>query len=131
MEKGMGGTEQDLVAMGLTSAEASAAMAASSKIAKQIADQAQAQMKAALAGRDPASMGAAAGGGGGGRETAGFDPYAALRAANQRNRAKPKLSGLTKKLGDDTIGVSGDDIFEMITRRYKARDEANEFLKNP
>lgn len=40
------------------------------------------------------------------------------------------VSGMSKKLGGDNIGVSGDDIFEMITRRYQARDKADTFLKN-
>jgi hypothetical protein len=47
--------------------------------------------------------------------------------------AKPKtpasLAGLAKSLGDDRIGVSADDIFGMISRRYKTEDTVNQFLK--
>lgn len=40
------------------------------------------------------------------------------------------ISGMSKRLGDDKIGVAGDNIFEMISRRYKARDAAQTFLKH-
>ena len=41
--------------------------------------------------------------------------------------AKPKVSGLSKQLGNDKIGLAGDDIFEMIHIRYDARDKAGNF----
>lgn len=126
---GGNGSKEDLMAMGMTAAEADAAMAASGKFAKEYASK-FAQMKQ-LDG---------AGGGGGGRSTASdvaagsggaADMYGWDRDARNRNaRNKNKISGLTKKFGDDTIGVSGDNIFEMVTRRYKARDEKNDFLKD-
>lgn len=121
------GSSDDLLAMGLTQAEANLAMADGRAIAKK-ANEKYKQM---------AQLPGAGGGGGGGRAVAaegggdpfaGFDPFARERAA--RNRKKAKVSGLTKKLGSDNIGVAGDDIFEMVTRRYKARDEQNAFLKD-
>lgn len=42
----------------------------------------------------------------------------------------PSLAGMSKKFGDDNIGVAGDNIFEMVTRRYQARDKADNFLKD-
>ncbi len=127
MSKGAGNSEQDLMAMGFSQSEAAAALADSRAIGKKV-DEKFKQM----------SQLAGAGGGGGGRAVAaaegggdpfaGFDPFARERAA--RNRKKAKVSGLTKKLGSDNIGVAGDDIFEMVTRRYKARDEQNAFLKD-
>lgn len=128
LEKGKGGSKNDLVAMGLSPSEADSAVAASSKYGKQMAAKFE-QARLAMANRDPAAGGGGAGGGlssGGGGGGAGGYSY----NANPKARAKPKLSGLTKKLGDDTIGVSGDDIFEMITRRYKARDDGGNFIKD-
>lgn len=129
LSKGGGGSMQDLMAMGLTESEAASAMSAGKNYAKKVEE--KFKQMAQLPG-------AGGGGGGGGRAVAaesgggdpfaGFDPFARERAA--RNRGKVKVSGLTKKLGSDTIGVAGDDIFEMVTRRYKARDEQNSFLKD-
>lgn len=129
LSKGADGSPQGLQAMGLTAAEAGQA----SEMGKKYGAQAQAKYAGMIAkmgaeggggggsaGRGPASDGA---GGGGMNGWNPNDPFG-------KNRAKPKISGLTKKLGDDTIGVSGDDIFEMITRRYKARDQVNQFLKD-
>lgn len=127
---GGSGSKEDLMAMGLTASEADMAMAASGKFAKEYASK-FAQMK---------QLEGSGGGGGGGRSTAsdvaggsgGADAFGGWdRDARNRNaRNKNKISGLTKKFGDDTIGVSGDNIFEMVTRRYKARDEKNDFLKD-
>lgn len=127
---GGSGSKEDLMAMGMTASEADAALAASGKFAKDYASK-FAQMK---------QLDGAGGGGGGGRSTAsdvaggagGADAFGGWdRDARNRNaRNKNKISGLTKKFGDDTIGVSGDNIFEMVTRRYKARDEKNDFLKD-
>jgi len=35
---------------------------------------------------------------------------------------KGSVSGLSRKFGKDTIGVAGDNIFEMVTRRYKSNE---------
>jgi hypothetical protein len=44
---------------------------------------------------------------------------------------KDKLSGLSKRVGDDQIGVAADNIWEMVTRRYRDRDAQNNFIKEP
>ncbi len=51
--------------------------------------------------------------------------------AGKRNpsNAKASLAGLSKKLGSENIGVKGDDIFEMVNRRYQAQDKQNAFLR--
>ncbi len=123
------GSKADLMAMGLTASEADAAMATASKFAKDNASK-FAQMKQLDGGagggagaRSPAS---ADGAGGAGGYSSAWDRD--LR--NPKVRNKISVSGLTKKFGDDTIGVSGDNIFEMVTRRYKARDQKNDFLKD-
>jgi hypothetical protein len=64
------------------------------------------------------------GGGAGGAGMAG-NPFANKNGKN----GKASVSGMSKKLGNDNIGVAGDDIFEMITRRYQDRDKHNNFLK--
>lgn len=50
--------------------------------------------------------------------------------AGPAKRAAPNLSGMSKNLGGDKIGVAADNIFEMLTRRYKAKDAAESFIKN-
>ncbi len=129
LTKGGDGSAAGLQAMGLTASEANNAIesgkkygaAANAKYAGIIAKMgADGGGGGGAAGRGPASEG---GGGAGGFGGWGKDPFG-------KNRPKAKISGLTRKLGDDTIGVAGDDIFEMVTRRYKARDSVNQFLKD-
>jgi hypothetical protein len=128
LTKGGDGSREGLLAMGLTADEANQAYEASKKGGAAVTSKYGAMMAKLSAegggggGRGPASD-FGGGGGAGGFGGWGKDPFG-------KNRPKPKLSGLTKKLGDDTIGVSGDDIFEMVTRRYKARDQGNHFLKD-
>lgn len=43
-------------------------------------------------------------------------------------RSSPSLAGLAKKIGDDRVGVSADNIFKMITRRYKTEDSTRKFM---
>lgn len=72
--------------------------------------------------------GGGAGGDGAGRDG---DPFGGLGKRGGAGNGKDKgVAGMSKKLGSDSIGVSGDDIFEMVTRRYQARDKVNTFLKN-
>ncbi len=129
LTKGADGSMEGLMAMGLTAAEAQKAAEAGSKYAAA----ANAKYGAMLAkmnadgggGGGLASLGPAADGSGG----SGGGGYSWNDPRN-KPRAKAKVAGLTRKLGDDTIGVAGDDIFEMVTRRYKARDENGNFLKD-
>ncbi len=127
LSKGGDGSTEGLLAMGLTASEAAQADAASKNISAQMA-----KKIAAL------SVDGAGGGGGGGRNPAGdagaggggFGMGGWGQDPRNKKRAPAKVSGLTRKLGDDTIGVSGDNIFEMVTRRYKARDQNGNFLKD-
>lgn len=123
------GSMSGLMAMGLSASEAAQADAAGKKYA------------AANASKfaNMAKLGADGGGGGGGAagrgpadDGSGGAGRFSFNMNDPRNkkRAPAKVSGLTRKLGDDTIGVSGDNIFEMVTRRYKARDQVNNFLKD-
>ncbi len=130
LSKAGDGSAQDLQAMGLTAGEANNAVESGRKFGNAMGAKYASMLKGAdggggggggSAGRGPASDGG--GGGAGGFGGWGKDPFG-------KNRPKAKISGLTRKLGDDTIGVAGDDIFEMVTRRYKARDEINQFIKD-
>lgn len=123
------GSTSGLMAMGLTASEAAQADAAGKKYAAANASKFANMAKLAAdggggggaGGRGPAADGSGAGSG-------GFNFN--LNDPRNKKRAPAKVSGLTRKLGDDTIGVSGDNIFEMVTRRYKARDQVNNFLKD-
>jgi hypothetical protein len=81
--------------------------------------------------------GGAGSSGGGGGDTASGGDYGGGGAfkdpfgKNGKGRAGAGVAGMSKKLGDDNIGVAGDDIFQMITRRYQARDKADNFIKDP
>ena len=73
------------------------------------------------------------GGGGGGGGSSGRDKKDSANSysfGGPSRRGKPNLSGMTKNFGGEKIGVSGDDIFEMITRRYKSQDASNLFIRN-
>ncbi|RZI59869.1 MAG: hypothetical protein EOP14_03480 [Pseudomonas sp.] len=77
--------------------------------------------------------GRAAGGdeGGGGYGGGGGGSFAdGAGKLGKSNTKGPNLAGMSKKFGEDNIGVAGDNIFEMITRRYQARDKADNFLKD-
>lgn len=130
LSKAGSGSESDMIAMGMTADEAAKAAAMGKQFAAKQAEKFKQMSQLAGAGGGGGGRGVAsdAGDGAGGGYGNGFDPWG--KDPRNRNRAKPKLSGLTKKLGNDTIGVSGDDIFEMVTRRYKARDQENQFLKD-
>ena len=128
LSKGADGSKEGLLAMGLTASEAAQAEAAgkafSAQAAKKIAAlSADGGGGGGGGGRNPAGDAGAGGAGAYGMGGWGNDP-------RNKKRAPAKVSGLTRKLGDDTIGVSGDNIFEMVTRRYKARDQVNNFLKD-
>ncbi|CAN5724612.1 hypothetical protein BH10BDE1_BH10BDE1_29680 [soil metagenome] len=129
LSKGADGSMEGLMGMGLSAGEAQKAIDAGNKYSAA----ANAKYSAMIA-----KMGADGGGGGGsagrgpaddGSGGAGRNGFAWGDPRNKA-RAKANLAGLTRKLGDDTIGVAGDDIFEMVTRRYKARDQNGNFLKD-
>ena len=56
-----------------------------------------------------------------------------LAGLNGKNRKpgsiKQGVAGLSRKLGSESIGVKGDNIFEMVNRRYQAQDKQNAFLR--
>lgn len=74
------------------------------------------------------------GGGGGGSGLANaedssskFDMNKYLRGL--KNRDPSSVSGLSKKLGEDNIGIATDNIFEMVSRQYKRKQSQSAFIK--
>lgn len=67
------------------------------------------------------------GGGGGGLTPPPADSQedAAIRGAL---REPTSVAGMAKNFNGDMIGVSGDDIFKMMARRYKQMDSKDSFL---
>ncbi len=74
--------------------------------------------------------GGGGGGGSGGGETpdgSKFDMANYLKGL--KNRDPSSVSGLSKKLGDDNIGIKSDNIFEMVSRQYKRKESQSAFIK--
>ena len=55
--------------------------------------------------------------------------FANWRLEKNRNPASNSIKGLKKMLGGHPIGVSGDNIFDMISRRYSVMNKENQFAK--
>lgn len=74
---------------------------------------------------------ASAGAGGGSRAAAGgFDPNSFLKRIQQKE--KPSVGGLTRKAGNDTVGVAaGDSVFKVLTEKYQADRTEKMFLPGP
>jgi hypothetical protein len=80
------------------------------------------------------------GGGGGGLSSRGSDGGSGYGSSDaslygkllglKAKSDKSAVSGMSKKFGNDNIGVAGDDIFEMVSRRYQSKDKVDTFLKN-
>lgn len=114
-----------------------AAMAAAGLIDESMIDEYDDQIKKIQNQKiDVVSMGTSGGGGGGARSGArtykssydDYDPYAALRAM-QRKPASAKTQGLTKNFGGDPVGISTDNIFDMLHRNYQKKVQAREFVQ--
>lgn len=59
----------------------------------------------------------------------GFDPNSLLRGFGGRGPASAEpFAGLSKNVGQDSIGVSGDNIFKMINRQYDHQRTKGSFL---
>jgi hypothetical protein len=81
---------------------------------------------------------AAAGGGGGAKRGAAsmdgsmgidYDKIMGRHRQIDKEKIEPSVAGMSKKFGGENIGVSGDNIFQMVNRRYKSQDERNGFLR--
>ena len=72
--------------------------------------------------------GLGAGGGGSSGSYGDSGGFGKMGLAAKGNKAS--VSGMSKKFGNDNIGVSGDNIFEMVSRRYQSKDKVDSFLKN-
>lgn len=128
------GAKGGMDGLGFSKEDMDKTMAASQKYASSTAlhnaalAQGLSRMPAGMSGGGGGGGSLSAGGGDGGGGALGANAYRMPKLGEPR--AKPKLSGLTKKHGEDSIGVSADNIFEMVTRRYMSRDKDGNFLKD-
>jgi hypothetical protein len=117
-----------------TSSGMSAAGFSEGQIQDALGKMAEVQGKIAAKLKSGVLDGGGEGGGGGGagsltNSSGGSGSSYVFRMGGKKAGA-PNVSGMTKNFGDAKIGVAGDDIFEMITRRYKSQDQGNGFFKN-
>lgn len=71
-------------------------------------------------------------GGGGfrGNRSSGSDlDLAGLFSGLNKDRAPASIAGLTRSLDGQPIGISADDIFKQVSRRYQSKIEAQSFLE--
>lgn len=118
------GNADGMKSNGFSDAEVQAAQA----LIKAAQAKAQSQIKAIAM----TAEGAGGGGGGGFNHGGGADKLGSgfnFKMPGEEKKRGANVSGMSKTLGTDRIGVAGDDIFEMVKRRYKARDSQNEFIK--
>lgn len=107
-------------------------LAKAKKHANKLAKDAMAKYNVGTMGFDKGGGGGSAGYGGGEDGTA-EDPLAAyLKSLNKKKGRKPaSVAGMKRRFGNDYIGVSADNIFKMIHRRYKKKRDAKEFIEGP
>lgn len=72
-------------------------------------------------------------GGGGGSTTVvssdeGMGGMGGVGAGKDRDPATASVAGMTKNFNGELIGVAGDDIFKMMTRRYNQKSKEDSFL---
>lgn len=64
-----------------------------------------------------------------------FDPNKYLAAMmakkNNANAAARGVAGLSRQMGDGVIGVAGDNLFEMVKRRYESKRKEGIFISSP
>ena len=73
--------------------------------------------------------GSGSGWGKGGKGGGMGDYWASLNRKPSSKEKKGMIAGKSKLLGKDSIGVSVDNIFAMVHRRYQAQRKANNFLE--
>ncbi|HEX4923953.1 MAG TPA: hypothetical protein VFV50_07700 [Bdellovibrionales bacterium] len=84
-------------------------------------------------GARSADVAYAGGGGGAGRAVAGgdvkpFDLNAYMRGMQVQKRGPASLDGMKKLVGGEPIGLAVDNIFDMVSRRYKSQAGQGAFL---
>lgn len=91
--------------------------------------------KAALAKAGAAATaenGFEGGGGGGSATTVASDDANGMGglggAGKDRDPAAASVAGMTKNFNGELIGVAGDDIFQMMARRYRQKSKEDSFL---
>ena len=115
-----------LAAAGFSQGQIEAGMALSKTLQEKFKDQIKAVQ---MAGADGGGGGGLASRGPASEDGGGFGLKGRMPWDKTGRNKKASVSGMSKKLGDDNIGVAGDNIFDMVTRRYKSKDAQNAFLK--
>lgn len=101
--------------------------------AKAMANKVAEEAMKAASGAHISAVGTVDGGGGSAQPLAANDSGAgkfdmAKYLKSLKNRDPSSVSGLSKKLGDDNIGIKSDNIFEMVSRQYKRKQSQSAFL---
>lgn len=112
------GSKDAATAAGVSAGDFDKAMAKIAELEKKNA-------AAKLAGSGDAGVDSGGGGGSLTPPPADMTEDAALRGAL---REPTSVAGMAKNFNGDMIGVSGDDIFKMMARRYKQMDSKDSFL---
>jgi hypothetical protein len=83
-------------------------------------------------GNKVVAIGLQDGGGGGGGATGAEESSSRFNMADYlkslKNRDPSSVSGLSKKLGEDNIGIKSDNIFDMVSRQYKRKQSQSAFM---
>lgn len=100
-------------------------------IQKQLSDLEKAALAKAGAAAT-AENGFESGGGGGSTTTVASDDSGAgmggMGNGKDRDPAAASVAGMTKNFNGELIGVAGDDIFQMMARRYQQKSKEDSFL---
>lgn len=120
-----------MAAAGFSPDQIATAMATADKVNAKIAD------KIKLGALTSANGSADAGGGGGVKsaDTADGEEKPTTAPGLPKNSTSPRqpasVAGLTTNYNGNPIGVSQDDIFKMMSRRYQVKEKQNEFIGGP
>lgn len=108
-----------LSAAGFSDSQIAQVLALNDKLNKAVSDK---------LGALTASNGYDEAGGGGGAGAAGSAKSSSLMvAALKLDRNPANVAGMQKNFNGEPIGVSGDNIFDMMTRRYKTKERQSAF----
>lgn len=112
---GLGSPADMKNALGLTEAQAAAQAAADEAAAQKAKQMAIVSFGSSKGGDDFVDSSASA-------------PQTLGATSGATARGPANLAGLNKKFRGESIGVALDDIFQMMNRRYKLKDEQNSFM---
>lgn len=109
------------------------AMAAAGLTPREIAEASKILKATGARSADVGYAGGGGGGGGGARANVATDPKpfdmnAYMRSLQAQKRGPASLDGMKKLVGGEPIGLAVDNIFDMVSRRYKSQARQGAFL---